>query len=247
MGEYSAPGPLVKMENVLVRRQHGVALWVSRLEIHEGETLAVVGPNGAGKSTLLLVLARLLKITSGEIYFKGKPFREWNELEYRRSLGFVFQEALLLDMSVAENVALGLKFRQLPGGEVHARVERWLKALGIEALAGRRAGELSGGEAQRVSLARALALEPRLFLLDEPFSALDQPSRLQLINDVAGLLKQDHRTTLFITHDLNEAAILADRMAVILSGELQQVGTVEEVFHNPANERVQAFVGFRDR
>lgn len=247
MEEIPTSGPLVEMENVLVRRQYGVALRVSRLEVYEGETLAVVGPNGAGKSTLLLVLARLLKITSGEIYFKAKPLWEWNELEYRRSLGFVFQEALLLDMTVAENVALGLKFRGIPGVEVRARVERWLKALGIEALAERRAGQLSGGEAQRVSLARALALDPRLFLLDEPFSALDQPSRFHLIHDVAGLLKQDHRTTLFVTHDLNEAARLADRIAVFLSGELQQVGTVEEVFRNPANERVRAFVSLRDR
>jgi len=153
----------------------------------------------------------------------------------------------LLDMTVAENVALGLKFRRIPGEEVRARVERWLKALGIEALAERRAGQLSGGEAQRVSLARALALDPRLFLLDEPFSALDQPSRFHLIHDVAGLLKQDNRTTLFVTHDLNEAARLADRIAVFLSGKLQQVGTVEEVFRNPANERVRAFVSLRDR
>src|SRR4030095_14705874 len=191
-------------------------------------TLTVVGPNGAGKSTLLLALAHLLQPVHGEIRFDGKPLSTWKELEYRRKISFVFQVPLLMDMTVEQNVALGLKFRGIPKDEIYSRVGRWIKALGVESLAKRRAGQLSGGEAQRVSLARAFVLEPELLLLDEPFAALDPPTRVKLLEDLSALLTEDHRTTVFVTHNLKEAAKAGDRVAIIVGGALRQGGTAKQ-------------------
>lgn len=217
-------------------------LAVPALDVQKGEVLALVGPNGAGKTTLLLVLARLLRPHSGSIVFERRPFTQWNLLEYRRKTSFVFQSPLLLDMTVAANVGLGLRFRGLPKEQISERVNHWLLRLEITGLARRRAGELSGGEAQRVSLARALVLEPELLLLDEPFSGLDPPSRLKLLEDLTVLLGTDHRTVMIVTHDLEEAARLGDRVAVLVGGRLRQVGPPRQVRASPADEEVAAFV-----
>ena len=147
-----------------------------------------------------------------------------------------------MDMTVEQNVALGLKFRKAPKEETQERVMKWIKALGIESLAKRRAGQLSGGEAQRVSLARAFVLEPELLLLDEPFAALDPPSHAKLLDDLSNILKQDQRTAVFVTHNLKEAAKLSHRIAVIVDGMLRQVGTAKQIKSRPADETVRAFL-----
>ena len=233
---------MIEIRNLLVQRNGRDALCINSLDIQRGETLAVVGPNGAGKSTLLLALARLLKPVSGEIIYDGKPSMQLDELEYRRRISFVFQSPLLLDMTVEQNIALGLKFRGIAKGEIRSQVEKWVKALGVESLSKRRAGQLSGGEAQRVSLARAFVLEPELLLLDEPFSSLDPPTRTKLIQDLSAILKEDHRTAVFVTHNLNEAAKLSHRIAVIVNGMLRQVGTAKQIKTKPADETVNAFL-----
>ena len=215
---------------------------VPSLDVQKGEVLALVGPNGAGKTTLMLVLAGLLKPQSGRIVFDQRPLSEWNALEYRRKISFVFQTPLLLDMTVAENVALGLKFRGMRKDQIQVRVAQWLERLGIGSIAGRRAGELSGGEAQRVSLARAFVLDPELLLLDEPFSALDPPAHAKLLEDLTALLESDRRTVLIVTHNLKEAAKLGDRVAVIIGGRLRQVGTARQVKSQPADGEVAAFL-----
>ncbi|HUH99220.1 MAG TPA: ATP-binding cassette domain-containing protein, partial [Anaerolineales bacterium] len=165
-----------------------------------------------------------------------------NDLEYRRRISFVFQDPLLLDMSVRENVALGLKFRGLRGEEIRRRVDQWMKQLGIESLAKRRAGQISGGEAQRISLARAFVLEPELLLLDEPFSALDPPTRSNLLDELSALLRRDRRTAIFVTHNLNEAARLSQRIAIIIKGRLMQVGPARQIKGKPVNAEVAAFL-----
>ena len=217
-------------------------LRVESLDIQSGETLTVVGPNGAGKSTLLLTLARLLKPSQGDILYEGKSLNQWDELEYRRRISFVFQSPLLMDMTVEQNVALGLKFRGTPKEETRERTWKWMKQLGVESLAKRRAGQLSGGEAQRVSLARAFVLEPELLLLDEPFAALDPPTHAKLLEDLSTILKQDHRTAVFVTHNLGEAARVSHRIAVIVGGVLRQVGTSKQIKSRPADETVAAFL-----
>jgi tungstate transport system ATP-binding protein len=233
---------VIQIRDLLIRRNGRDALKIDTLDIQRGETLAVVGPNGAGKSTLLLALARLLTPAAGDIWFEGRSLRQWDELAYRRKISFVFQSPLLMDMTVEQNVALGLKFRRAPKEEARQRVGEWMEQLGVDTLAKRRAGQLSGGEAQRVSLARALVLEPELLLLDEPFAALDPPTHSKLLEDLAFLLKQSHRTAVFVTHNLNEAAKLSDRIAVISGGELKQVGTVKQIKTSPVDEAVAAFL-----
>jgi tungstate transport system ATP-binding protein len=233
---------LIAIRDLLIKRNGRDVLIVNSLQIQRGETLAVVGPNGAGKSTLLLALARLIKPARGQMTFNGSPIAQMDDLEYRRKISFVFQDPLLMDMTVEKNIALGLKFRGTAKEETHARVIRWSQAMGVDSLLGRRAGQLSGGEAQRVSLARAFVLDPELLLMDEPFSAVDPPTRAQLLKDLSNLLSQDHRTTIFVTHNLKEAAQVGDRVAVIINGELKQVGTPKQIKENPADKSVMEFL-----
>jgi len=232
----------IRISDLQIRRNGLDALRIDSLDIQRGETLTVVGPNGAGKSTLLLALARLLKPSRGDIIYDNKSLQKWDELEYRKKISFVFQAPLLMDMTVQQNVALGLKFRGTPEQETKARVEKWMKQLGVESLSKRRASQLSGGEAQRVSLARAFVLDPELLLLDEPFSALDPPTRARLIEDLSSLLKEDHRTAVFVTHNLDEATKLSQRIAVIIGGVLRQVGTAKRIKSKPADEMVRSFL-----
>lgn len=233
---------MIQIRNLLIQRNGLDVLCVDDLEIQRGETLAVVGPNGAGKTTLLLALAHLLRPSRGEIMYDGKSLMQLDELEYRRKISFVFQAPLLMDMTVEQNVALGLKFRGVSKEETRERVNKWIKALGIESLAKRRASQLSGGEAQRVSLARAFVLEPELLLLDEPFAALDPPTHAKLLGDLSDILKRDHKTAVFVTHNLNEAAKLSHRIAVMVGGVLRQVGTAKQIKSGPADETVKAFL-----
>ena len=233
---------MIEIRDLLIQRNKRDVLRIDTLDIARGETLTVVGPNGAGKSTLLLALAHLLKPARGDINFDGKSVAQWNDLEYRRKISFVFQAPLLMDMTVEQNVALGLKFRGVSKEESSQRAGSWIKAMGVESLSKRRAGELSGGEAQRVSLARAFVLEPELLLLDEPFAALDPPTRTKLLDDLAEILSEDHRTAVFVTHNLNEAARVSHRIAVVVDGRLRQVGTVREIKMNPADDAVEAFL-----
>ncbi len=211
---------LIEISNLFVRRSGRPVLDIERLKIEKGKVLALVGPNGAGKSTLLLVLARLLKPERGEVLFAGQRLERIKPLDYRRRIGLVMQEALMLDISVKQNIAIGLHFRGLPGHEIASRVDEWLERLNISHLKNRSAAKLSGGEAQRVALARAFVLQPELLLLDEPFGALDKKTRPELIRDLKGLLPAMHTTTLFSTHDEREVSALADDKVELTNGTI---------------------------
>jgi tungstate transport system ATP-binding protein len=234
---------LLEVMNLTVQRGNRQVLEVDHLSVEEKQVLAVIGPNGAGKSTLLLALSRLLEHDHGQVTFRGDPIEAMDELAYRRRIGLVLQEPLLLDGSVLENVAMGLRFRRTPRSEISRRADEWLRRLNIHHLRDRSVRKLSGGEAQRVSLARAFALQPEILMLDEPFSALDAPTRARLLEDFQALLVNTPITTLFITHDLDEALYLADRVAVLLDGRLRQAGSIQQVFNTPADPDVAAFVG----
>jgi tungstate transport system ATP-binding protein len=216
---------------------------VPDLAIRRGEVLAVVGPNGSGKSTLLRVLGLLETPTAGEIRIDGRSVTPSSALAERRRMATVFQQPHLTRASVADNVAIGLKFRGVDAHGIATRVGHSLERLGIGHLRDRPARELSGGEAQRVALARALVLEPELLLLDEPFSALDAVARATLIPDVAALLRAGCLTTVLVTHDRAEAQALADRVAVLLDGRIHQVDETARVFWAPVSEEVARFVG----
>ncbi|OLB48575.1 MAG: hypothetical protein AUH99_13335 [Candidatus Rokubacteria bacterium 13_2_20CM_2_70_11] len=228
-----------------VRVSYGGAdvLDVGALAVAEGEVLAVIGPNGCGKSTLLRVAGLLERPATGRVSFRGRVVDAGHALAERRRMAMVFQQPLLADMTVAENVALGLAFRGVGPDLRAARVGRWLERLGIARLRDRRARTLSGGEAQRVALARALVVEPELLLLDEPFAGLDEPSRSALLPDLAAILRGDRVTTILVSHDRAEAQALADRVAVLMAGRILQLDLTARVFHAPASEEVARFVG----
>ncbi len=214
------------------------------LEIKKGDIHAIIGPNGAGKSSLLHVLALLHPMAEGEVWFAGQRIGRGDDLvKLRRRMAVVFQEPLLLDTSVEENAASGLRLRGVPRREAEERAHQWMKRFGVDHLATRRARQLSGGEAQRVSLARAFAMQPELLLLDEPFSALDAPTRAALFEDFERVLRESGVTTVFVTHDRTEAMRLGTRIAVMMGGRVAQVGEPEEVFSSPMDEKVAAFVG----
>lgn len=231
---------ILEAEDLRVERGGREVVRVERLAIEEGETLAVLGPNGAGKSSLLLALATLLP-AGGRLRFRGATIDR--PLAFRRRVAVAFQRGLLLDRSVRENAGLGLALRGVPRPERDRRALEALSRLGVAHLAGRRARGLSGGEAQRVSLARALALEPEMLFLDEPFAALDAPTRETLIADLARVLRARGVTTVLVTHDRDEALSLSDRVAIVMSGRLRQIGDALAVFASPADPEIAAFVG----
>ncbi len=201
-GDRRTTTPHLRVLGLVVRRGKRVVLEIDALDLERGEILALVGPNGAGKSTLVTALALIERPAAGTIESDGEPV-DWRRgaLLARRRLAIVFQEPLLFDTTVFENVATGLKLRAISGKERTPRIEHWLDRLGIRDLAGRQARTLSGGEAQRASLARALVLEPELLLLDEPFAALDPPTRERLVDDLLPLLRETATTTVLVTHD----------------------------------------------
>jgi tungstate transport system ATP-binding protein len=234
---------ILEVKDLKVHRNQKLVLNVPHLQVIEGETLAVIGPNGAGKSSLMLAIAQLLKTRRGEIYYRGQILRPKDGLSFRRKIALVLQDPLLLDGSVFDNIATGLRFRRYSKVEIFQRVETWLERLGISHLRDRSSRQLSGGEAQRVSLARAFALEPDILMLDEPFGALDAPTRARLLDDFHAVITETEMTAIFVTHDQDEALLMGDRVAVIIDGKLRQIGSPESIFNMPADSDVAAFVG----
>ncbi len=235
---------IIEIKNLEVRRGGITLLNIFSFIVQEGEVLSLIGPNGAGKTTFLQTLSCLLKPFQGEIFFRGKKVeRNHFVLEYRRRLAMVFQEPLLFDTTVFNNVASGLKIRGMGRGEIYNRVMEQLERFGIRQLHDRSAKTLSGGEAQRTSLARAFALQPEILLLDEPFSSLDPPTRDALIEDLEPIIRRTRTTAIFATHDRLEALRLSNRIAVMNEGRILQAGSPEEVMNHPVDEFVASFVG----
>jgi len=239
--------PLLEIRNLTVDRGGSRVLQIPSFVLKHNETVALIGPNGTGKSSFLLALAGLLPIKSGEIFFRQKPITPgFASTEYRRKLAMVFQDPLLFDTTVFENVAVGLKLRRLASREINERVESCLDRFRIAHLADRSARKLSGGEAQRASLARAFATNPEIILLDEPFVALDPPARHALSDDLEKVLRESDTTAILTTHDQMDALRLADRMVVMQQGKIVQSGTPSAVNNQPANEFVATFVGMEN-
>jgi len=236
--------PLMEAKNIILRRGGVTVLDIPELQVRQGRILALIGPNGAGKSTLLLMLAGLLKPRQGDIYFQGKPVETRADLfMLRRNVSVVFQEPLLLNSSVYENVALGLKFRNINSQEIKVRVQKALEYFGISQLEKRSARTLSGGEARRVSLARVFAIQPQIILLDEAFNSLDPPSRETIIDDLKNTLDKTKITAIMALHDREEILRLAQDISVMDSGKIVQSGTTSEIYNHPDSEFVANFVG----
>ncbi|GAA3577668.1 sulfate ABC transporter ATP-binding protein [Microlunatus spumicola] len=212
------------------------------LDLPSGQLTALLGPSGGGKSTLLRIIAGLELADTGSVEIEGV---DATRLPARkRNVGFVFQHyAAFRHMSVADNVGFGLKIRKRPKAEVRARTQEMLELVHLAQFADRLPAQLSGGQRQRMALARALAIEPTVLLLDEPFGALDAKVRKELRDWLRRLHDEVHVTTVFVTHDQEEALEVADRIVVINNGRLEQEGTPDELYDHPAGEFVMSFLG----
>jgi len=216
------------------------------LTLEPGELVALLGPSGCGKTTALRVLAGFETVDSGRVTVDGKDIR--GIPAQRRDMGMVFQSySLFPNMSALDNVAFGLRMRKIGAGELRKRAGDLLDMVGLAAQASQYPHQLSGGQQQRVALARALAIEPRVLLLDEPLSALDAKVRLQLREQIRTLQQRLGTTTLFVTHDQEEALSMADRVGVMREGRLEQIAAPDELYTDPATAFVAEFVGVMNR
>ncbi|WP_330253324.1 sulfate ABC transporter ATP-binding protein [Nocardia sp. NBC_00565] len=212
------------------------------IEIPTGALTALLGPSGSGKSTLLRSIAGLESLDSGIVAIAGSDVT--HVPPQKRDIGFVFQHyAAFKHMTVRDNVAFGLKIRKRPKGEIAKRVDELLGIVGLDGFQHRYPAQLSGGQRQRMALARALAVDPQVLLLDEPFGALDAKVRADLRTWLRRLHEEVHVTTVLVTHDQEEALDVADRIAVMNKGRIEQVGSPEDVYDRPANEFVMSFLG----
>ncbi|GAB2024445.1 ABC transporter ATP-binding protein [Lactovum odontotermitis] len=214
------------------------------LKIRSREFFVLVGPSGGGKTTLLKMLNRLIEPTSGQIFIDDEPITQMNLRELRLQIGYVLQQiALFPNMTVLENVGLIPSMKGWDKAKIKARAEELLPLVGLDAATymNRLPSELSGGEAQRIGILRAIAANPKIILMDEPFSALDPISRKQLQLLLKKLQNELKITTVFVTHDMTEAMALADRIAIIHDGRLMQVGSSSEILSHPANSYVADF------
>jgi tungstate transport system ATP-binding protein len=237
---------VLELRDVVVKYDGRTVLDVPRLTVRKGEILTLVGENGSGKTTLLRLLGLLIRPDRGRVVLGGEDVDRGSArrlLELRRRMAGVMQEPLLCRMSVRRNVALGLRFRGLPKPEIESRVDAWLRRLSISDLGDRPASNLSGGEARRASLARAMVLDPEVLFLDEPFSALDAPTRQGLLQEFRKVLAEARVTAVFATHDRGEALSLGHRVAVLMGGRVVQIGSAEAVFSRPERAEVARFVG----
>jgi iron(III) transport system ATP-binding protein len=212
------------------------------LDIREGELFTLLGPSGCGKTTTLRCVAGFEKPSSGTIDFLGQNFTSIPP--FRRNIGMVFQSyALFPHLSIFENVAYGLRIRKLSKREIEDRVNRIIALVGLEATQKRKPSELSGGQQQRIALARALVYDPQLLLLDEPLSNLDAKLRVYMREEIRRIQQQAKVTTIYVTHDQEEALSISDRIAVMHAGKVSQVGSPDEVYENPDSIRVADFIG----
>ena len=224
-----------------------LVLDVNYLSVDRGEMLVILGPSGSGKSVMLRLLNLLESPTEGTVLLEGRPVQDLSgrdRVEAARRMAMVFQDPLLFRGLVRENVDYGLRIRSVPEGERASRVDETLELFGLRDLGGAHVSTLSGGEAQRVSVARALVLRPEVLMLDEPFANLDVPTRSSLQRELKEILQEMRITTVFVTHDQEEAARLGDRIIVLKDGVIAQEGRPRDIFYEPKSEFVAGFVGF---
>ena len=232
----------ISIRRVTKRFDDFLALEDVSVEVGSGSLTALLGPSGSGKSTLLRIVAGLETADAGSVSIDGVDVT--GRPPQKRGVGFVFQHyAAFKHMTVHDNVAFGLRIRKRPKAEIEERVSRLLQLVQLDRFAKRFPSQLSGGQRQRMGLARALAIDPSVLLLDEPFGALDARVRAELREWLRRLHEETHTTTVIVTHDQDEAMEVADEVAVMSQGRIEQVGTPREVYERPENEFVMTFVG----
>lgn len=235
---------MLRAQNLCWQKNGKAILDQINFELHPGECLGLVGPNGSGKSSLLKILAFLETPTSGELWFQGQSIPQSVPLGIRRQIAIVFQDALLLNTSVWENIAIGLKIRSVPKPEIRERISYWLEQFGIAHLAKQSARLLSGGEAQRVSLARAFVLNPDVLFLDEPFSALDAPTKEALRTDLAHIFHSTQITTVIVSHDFEDIERLAQRALILIHGQIAADAAPATLLASSQTPEVDQFLSY---
>ena len=242
---------MIEFINVRMTYPNGnIGLKNINLTIKESEITVFIGPSGSGKTTLLKMINRLEDNTTGEVKINGKNVKDYNIHKMRWDIGYALQQvALFPHMTVEENIAIVPELKKWKKEKIDARINELLNMVGLEPKKYRKRNpsELSGGEAQRVGIARALAADPKIILMDEPFSALDPITRANLQEDVKKLQKQIHKTIVFVTHDIEEAFLLGDKICIIQDGELIQSGTKYEIISNPKNDFVKKFIAIKKK
>ena len=232
----------VIIQNAVKRYGDFTALNGVSLDIQEGEFFTLLGPSGCGKTTLLRMIAGFNSIEGGDFYFGEKRINDVPA--HKRDIGMVFQNyAIFPHLTVRENVAYGLKARKMPAKEIKPKVDEALELVQISHLADRKPNELSGGQQQRVALARAFVIEPSVLLMDEPLSNLDAKLRVQMRSVIKKLQRRLGITTIYVTHDQEEALAISDRIAVMKDGHIMQIGTPREIYAKPQNPFVAGFIG----
>ncbi|GEL06395.1 ABC transporter ATP-binding protein [Rummeliibacillus stabekisii] len=238
---------MIKFENVSKRYQDGtIAVDSLNLEIKKGEFFVLIGPSGCGKTTTLKMINRLIPLSDGTIFFDEQKISEYDIHELRWNIGYVLQQiALFPHMTIEENITVVPEMKKWSKEKMKERAYELMDMVGLDPkmYANRKSKELSGGEQQRVGVIRALAADPEIILMDEPFSALDPISRERLQDDMLDLKKNLKKTTVFVTHDMQEALKLADRICIMEKGKIVQIGTPRELVLNPANDFVKKFIG----
>ncbi|MBX8944293.1 MULTISPECIES: ABC transporter ATP-binding protein [Lysinibacillus] len=223
-----------------------IAVKALNVEIKKGEFFVIIGPSGCGKTTLLKMINRLIPLTAGTIWINDKRISDYNIHELRWSIGYVLQQiALFPHMTIEENIAVVPELKKWSKTKIHQRVDELLALVGLEPAKyrQRKPKELSGGEQQRVGVVRALAADPEIILMDEPFSALDPISRSKLQDDLLEMQRTIQKTIVFVSHDMQEALKLGDRLCIMKDGEIVQIGTPQQLLQNPVNDFVQQFIG----
>ncbi|WP_405172618.1 ABC transporter ATP-binding protein [Paenibacillus sp. FSL H8-0280] len=238
---------MIQFENVSKQYPDGTtALRQVNLNINKGELFVMIGPSGCGKTTMLKMINRLIERTDGTVRINERPIDEYNIHELRWNIGYVLQQiALFPHMTIAENIAVVPELRKWKSDQIKERVHTLLDMVGLhgDTYSERKPSELSGGQQQRIGVLRALAADPEIVLMDEPFSALDPMSREKLQDDILDIQRQMKKTIVFVTHDIQEAMKLGDRICIMKDGQVLQVGTPEELVRQPANDFVREFVG----
>lgn len=232
----------LKIEDVSQKYDGKLTLKNINLEVYEGEIVVFLGPSGCGKTTLLKSIAGLISIHSGKMYIDGKSIEKLTPQE--RNTAMIFQNyALFPHMSVRENIEYGLKIRKLDKTHIHKQADKIIKMTNLQDLENRQITQLSGGQQQRVAISRAMIVEPQLMLFDEPLSNLDENLRLKMRREIKKMLKEMNITSIYVTHDQNEAMSIADKIVIMKDGLIQQISSPNNLYYKPINKYVANFIG----
>ena len=239
---------IVEVKNISKKyEKNNYVLKNVNLEVEEGEFITILGPSGCGKTTLLKIINKIIEFNEGNVLIKGKNVSSWDTIELRRSIGYVIQQiGLFPHMSIEKNISFVLSLNGTEKEFKKKRAEELIELVGLnKSLLNKYPDELSGGQKQRIGVARALASNPDILLMDEPFGAVDEIARTKLQDEILKVQKSLNKTILFVTHDIEEAIKLGSRIVIMKNGEIEQIGTKEEIIFNPCSKFVKEFIGIK--